>query len=329
LGKTKITDWNGTRVVEMQAGGYTATVAFELGSNVIRLHDDEHGIEFFRYKDQDSEVIRQSAEVWGLPTLYLPNRFRDGIVKTSDGEYQLPVNIPPPENTHLHGFLHKRVHNLVAHGAAADEAFVKTSYVFDENDEMFGCFPIAFTAEYTFKLSKNGLDYKVALTNNSDKAMPVSMATHTAMNSPFVEGAEEKDQTITVNLGKKCLLDDRNLPSLEFAELSDYDKEYVNGTKTPTLSIINNDMYYIEKNAAGENAVVLKDKKSGKGIKYTVGDTYKFWIFWNDNGDKGYFCPEPMTGMIDCPNISHPDSGYVEIKKDEKFTVTQNFKTVK
>ncbi|MDR0920029.1 MAG: aldose 1-epimerase [Oscillospiraceae bacterium] len=328
MAKTKLINWNGTNAVEMQAAGYTAIIAYELGSNCIRLYDNDKGIEFFRYKDQPAENIRQSAEVWGLPTLYLPNRFRDGIVKTSDGEYNLPVNIPPPENTHLHGFLHKRVHKLVAHGAAENEAFVKTSYIFDENDEMFGCFPIAFTAEYTFKLSQNGLDYSVTFTNNSDKAMPISMATHTAMNSPFVDNSSEDDQTISANIGKKCLLDERNLPSLEFIELDEYDKQYVNGTMKPTLHNINNDMYYAEKNAAGEIAVVLKDRKSGKGIKYTVGDMYKFWIFWNDNGTNGYFCPEPMTGMIDCPNINHPDSGYIEIKNAETFTVTQNFKSI-
>ncbi len=45
-------------------------IAYELGSNVIRLHDDKNGIEFFRFKkDNPAEVIKQSAEVWGLPSL--------------------------------------------------------------------------------------------------------------------------------------------------------------------------------------------------------------------------------------------------------------------
>jgi aldose 1-epimerase len=293
------------------------------------LHDDENGIEFFRFKEQNSEVIKNSPEVWGFPTLYLPNRFCDGIVKTSDGEYKLPVNIPPPENTHLHGFMHKRPHKLVSHGAAENEAFVKTSFTFDENDEFFSYMPIAFTAIFTFTLSKNGLDYSVTFTNDSDKKMPISLATHTAINSPFVENSDENDQTILVNIGKKCGLDERNLPSLEFTELTDYDRQYVGGTMKPTLQNINNDMYYMEKNAAGENSIIMKDRVSGKGIKYTVSNNYKFWIFWNDNGDKGYFCPEPMTGMIDCPNISHPDSGYIELNSNESFTVTQNFKSIK
>ena len=35
---SKLTDFNGTPVAEISAGGYTAMIAYELGSNVIRLH---------------------------------------------------------------------------------------------------------------------------------------------------------------------------------------------------------------------------------------------------------------------------------------------------
>mgnify|MGYP003499541740 CR=1 FL=1 len=55
---TKLTEFNGTPVVEFSAGGYTAMAAFELGSNIIRLHDDKNGIEFFRFKKENpAEVI--------------------------------------------------------------------------------------------------------------------------------------------------------------------------------------------------------------------------------------------------------------------------------
>ena len=81
---TRITEFNGTPVAELSAGGYTAVIAYEIGSNVIRLHDDKNGVEFFRFKkDNPAEAIKQSAEVWGLPTLYLPNRFADGVLKTT------------------------------------------------------------------------------------------------------------------------------------------------------------------------------------------------------------------------------------------------------
>ena len=91
--------------IQLCAGGYTALIAPGIGSNVLRLHDDANGVEFFRWDENNTpEDIKQSAEVWGLPTLYLPNRFADGVLKTSDATYQLPVNEAAPFHNHIHGF---------------------------------------------------------------------------------------------------------------------------------------------------------------------------------------------------------------------------------
>ena len=109
---TKI-NWKGMECIQLCAGGYTALIAPGIGSNVLRLHDDAHGVEFFRWDENNTpEDIKQSAEVWGLPTLYLPNRFADGVLKTSDATYQLPVNEAAPFHNHIHGFLHKREHTV-------------------------------------------------------------------------------------------------------------------------------------------------------------------------------------------------------------------------
>ena len=89
----QIINWKGMPCLQLSSGGYTAWIAPEIGSNVIRLFHEEKGLEFFRFRaDNTPEAIQQSAEVWGLPTLYLPNRFADGVLKTSDAVYHLPVN---------------------------------------------------------------------------------------------------------------------------------------------------------------------------------------------------------------------------------------------
>ena len=81
-------EWKGTTCVKLCAGGYEAWIANEIGSNVIRLRDNVNGLEFFRFSESNTaDVIKQSPEVWGLPTLYLPNRFADGVLKTSDAVY--------------------------------------------------------------------------------------------------------------------------------------------------------------------------------------------------------------------------------------------------
>lgn len=331
---TKLINFGGTPCVEFSAGGYKALVAYEIGSNVIRLHDDKNGMEFFRFDPNNTaDNIRQSAEVWGLPTLYLPNRFADGILKTSDAVYHLPVNEKAPYNNHIHGFLHKRVHTLKEHHADDNCAVVKTCYRYDENDEFFRYFPVRFLAEFTFTLSEHGLEHEVKLTNLSDKMMPISLATHTTINSPFADGGKEGNIRLHAPIGKRCELNDRCLPTEELLELNTSDTEYLKGGKRPVLQVVDNEMYFGETmNLNGQpfHGVVAEDTESGKKLCYEVSDEYKFWIFWNDRGFNKYFCPEPMTAMIDAPNLSLPPevSGYREIRPNESFTAHQRFFTI-
>lgn len=204
---TQLMNWNGMPCVKMSAGGYEALVAYEIGCNIIRLRSNTKEMEFFRWNpDNSAETIKQSAEVWGLPTLYLPNRFADGKLKTSDAVYQLPVNEKAPYNNHIHGFLHKRTFEIVEHNADSNCAWVKARYVYDENDEFFQYLPIKFVAEYTFTLSAHGLEQDICFTNVSNKMMPMSLASHTTINAPFVDGAQESDIRLTVPAGKNASL---------------------------------------------------------------------------------------------------------------------------
>lgn len=328
---TQLMNWNGMPCVKMSAGGYEALVAYEIGCNVIRLRSNTKEMEFFRWNpDNSAETIKQSAEVWGLPTLYLPNRFADGKLKTSDAVYQLPVNEKAPYNNHIHGFLHKRTFEIVEHNADSNCAWVKARYVYDENDEFFQYLPIKFVAEYTFTLSAHGLEQDICFTNVSNKMLPMSLASHTTINAPFVDGAQESDIRLTVPAGKKCELNERCLPTEKLKTLTMWDLEYKNGTKCPVLQIVDNDMYFGEyTDLDGEkfHGVIAEDIASGKKLCYEVSEEYKFWIIWNDRGFNHYFCPEPMTAMIDAPNLSLPAdiTGYTEVRPGETFKAHQRF----
>ena len=331
---TQLINWNGTTCVKLNSGGYEALIAYEIGSNVIRLRNNLVGMEFFRYKDDNTaDEIRQSAEVWGLPTLYLPNRFADGVLKTSDAVYHLPVNEKAPFNNHIHGFLHKRVFEVVEHDADNNCAWLKTRYVYDENDEFFQYLPVPFIAEYTFTLSENGLEQDIKFTNTSgSKVLPMSLASHTTINAPFVDGAKESDIRLTVPIGKKCELNERCLPTGNLKSLTMWDLEYKTGNKCPVLQVCDNDMYFGEETDLDHekfHGIIAEDIASGRKLCYEVSDEYKFWIIWNDRGFNHYFCPEPMTAMIDAPNLSMPAdvTGYREVKPGETFEAHERFFT--
>lgn len=325
-------DHKGIEAVELAAGGYYAVVAPQIGSNVLRLRNNELGIEVFRYGDDVSIAeIMNSTEVWGLPTLYLPNRFDGGLLKTSDGEYHLPVNEGKFGN-HLHGFLQKRAHKIKALAAEDGKAYVTTEYVYDESDFFFTCFPVKFTAEITIELSEKGMRHTISLTNNSDKMMPISVATHTTINAPFVDGGKQENIRLQVPAVKKINFNKRRwLPDGTVSELDKHDKEYLKG-RVPVLKNICNDMYFggtVKLDGEDFHGCVMTDTASGKKLCYEVEDKYKFWIIWNDKGFKNYFCPEPMTAQVNAPNMDIPreESGYAEIAPNETYSVSQRFFT--
>lgn len=320
----------GIEAVELAAGGYYAVVAPQIGSNVLRLRNNEMGMEIFRYRDDVSIAeIMNSTEVWGLPTLYLPNRLDGGLLKTSDGEYHLPVNEGKFGN-HLHGFLQKRVHKIKALAAEDGKAYVTTEYVYDENDFFFACFPIKFTAEITIELSEKGMKHTISLTNNSDKMMPISIATHTTINAPFVDGGKQENIRLQVPAVKKINFNKRRwLPDGTLSDLDKHDKEYIKG-KVPVLKNICNDMFTggtLKLDGEDFHGCVMTDTASGKKLCCEVEDKYKFWIIWNDKGFKNYFCPEPMTAQVNAPNMDVPRevSGYEEIAPNANYTVSQRF----
>ena len=329
MNKTEIVEFGGMECVRLEAGGYFA--APKVGSNVIRLRHENSRIDFFRFSpDNTMESLLQSAEVWGLPTLYLPNRFADGILKTSDAVYQLPVNEKEPYHNHIHGFLHKRQHVVTEYNADANSAWCRTEYIFDQNDPFYEFLPIKFKAQFFFNLSASGLEYEFKLTNLSDKQLPVSVATHTTIKSPFADNARSEDERLFVPIGKRWILNERCLPTGEFVDLTERDQEYKNGTRRPVLQNIDNEMYFAEYGKYNKDllyGLIVENVKNKRKICYEVGEEYRFWIFWNDKGFNGYFCPEPMSAMINAPNLDMSSglTGYQELKPGESKAFHQHF----
>lgn len=321
----------GIPCVKLAAGDYEAVVSPEYGASVWRMRDLKKGVEVFRYRDDVSAAeIDRAREIWGLPTLYLPNRFDGGVIKTSDAKYKMPINETLFGNF-IHGWVHKRAHKIEKCEAEGDKAVLFTSFTHDSSDEMYRYFPIDFKISYTFELSADeGLKQTVKLVSMSDKKLPVSICTHTCINAPIKQGGRQKGLRLSVPISEKCELDKRCLPTEKLLPLTSRDMRYKDGIMRPVLHQISNDMYTACDNELdGEKfyGVVITDKDNGVRICNEVSKEYKFWNMWNDRGGKGYFCPEPMTAMINCMNLSLPDevTGYKELGKGESFECSQRF----
>ena len=323
---------NGAPVIEMKAGGYLAIIAPTVGSNIARLRDCNHKVEILRYhKEAPIKKLTAAPAIYGLPTLYLPNRLNHGVLRTSDATYQLPVNEARFQN-HLHGFLHTRNHTVVETTVTGEKAIAKTQYIYDEKDLYFEYFPVKFQADYEFVLDSEGMHYSFTLTNLSDKQMPYGVCNHAAFKAPFIKGSKGKAIRIQIPATKRCILNARQLPTGEMRDLSAYDEQYVNGTKLVDKVPIDNDMYLVETNQLDGKpfyGAIMTDSTTGKRICYEVDETFKFFIVWNDRGTKGYYCPEPMTWMINAPNLDLPaeQTGYIELAPNESKTVTEHIFT--
>ena len=94
-------DYKGESCIELIAGDYRALIAPFNGSNVMKLENTALDIDVFRNDPELTPAqLKGSAEIYGMPTLYLPNRLSHGNLKTSDAMYHFPCN--DPLGNHLH-----------------------------------------------------------------------------------------------------------------------------------------------------------------------------------------------------------------------------------
>lgn len=311
--------------VELSAGGYYALFAPKIGGLMLRLKNLKDDLEILRFSESFSiDDIKECPLIYGLPTLYLPNRYYQGVLKTSDATYNLPINDTEFGN-YIHGFIHLREYTVIEMKVLNDTAIVSAEYVYDENDEFFKTFPVKFRAVLTYTLSKKGLEHKFAITNLSDAVLPVSVAAHTTINCVFSEKSVKEDFSVSMNVVKKVVLDEHSTSTGELAELSEYDLAYKNATMNPLVTEINNDMYLVNPSDTDGNkfyGAKFFDKTTGQTICYESGSEYNYWLYWNGWAKSGYCCTEPMTGLINAPNIplGYDITGYSELKKGECWT---------
>jgi aldose 1-epimerase len=145
-------------------------------------------------------------------------------------------------------------------------------------------------------------------------------------------GGKESSLRLSVPIGKKCGLTDRFNSDEKFYPLNERDLEYKKGIKVPTGQVIENDMYTAVMNTYKDKdfyGTIVVDTLTGHKVFNEVSEEFKFWNIWNDKGNKGYYCPEPMTALINAPNLSLPKdvSGYSELAEEQTFKCWQKFFT--
>ena len=326
----RITTFKGETCILMEYDNYRGLLAPSLGSNFLNLEETTHHVRFFHFKKGMSrKFLKKCNIIIGLPTTYLPNRLKDGILRTSDATYHFPVN-EKNRNNHLHGFLHTRCHKILSMEEKDECVIARTYYEYDERDDFFPYFPLEFRADFTFTLSKEGLRYEVTLKNLSEHMLPFGFGTHTTLSCPFIKRQKKKEGKhyhFYLPVKHRYQLNERCLPDGTYKALSEYEEQYIKGIARPTGHDINDELYRLAETTEQSYRSIVTDERTGLSIVNEVSKEYGFYILWNIGGKQDFFCPEPLTWLIDAPNLDLPkeETGYRELKPQESATVWQKF----
>ena len=294
--------WMGTAAVRLTGGKYTAVILPSFGANSISLRHADCPQDCFRQPDS-AEELSGNPNVYGIPLLFPPNRIRAGRFTFEGREYRFPIN--DVRGNHMHGFL----------SAAPFRQTGDAEFRYDSSTEnRYDYFPHAFSVTRAFRLDDRGLRQSVTVTNQSGADMPCGVGFHSALNLSF-DGDQPGDVAVRVPVKREWLFDPVTIiPTLE------------KRTASPLIASIRSGEFHPEEFAVSDMMEVDGPDGYLQGTRHRlcwhVCDAFRFNMMWNWGGRKGFLCPEPMSWMIDAPNLPIPaeESGMDFLRPGETRT---------
>ncbi|WP_334073045.1 MULTISPECIES: aldose 1-epimerase [Paenibacillus] len=317
--------FHGEPAVWLQAGKYEAAMVPSVGGNLLAFRDTESGYRFLREPAEgEMEDFKRNPGIYGIPVLFPPNRYQDGVFPWKGKEYRFPVNEEATGN-HLHGFFHTVAWEVEDFGQTKLESYVTVKAAVDEQHEAFRYLPFRFTVRLKYSLSEEGLSQHLFVHNQDEQEIPCLLAFHTAVNAPFAPGSEAQDYRVKLTVGKRWELDNRMLPTGGHQALTEEEKKLQGEGVYPFYAPMDNHYTAVPQN--GRNRMELTDTKIGKTLVYDVGTSYKQWMIWNNGATEGFFCPEPQINLVNAPNVDLPaeEIGLFSLAPGEIWEETARF----
>ena len=274
----------------LAGGGYTALIRPDKGGNCLSLRHLASGAELLRTPPKEEELA-QNPNLYGTPLLFPPNRIQDGRYAFQGRVYRFPIN-EPSRNHHIHGTLSVTPFRV----ERAEENYACLLYRANA-ESPYLLFPHAFSVALEYRLDERGLFQRLTVTNEGESAMPFGAGFHTALRAPFLPGGRAEDCRLRVTASKIWKYDERILPTGETISAQAY-REGV-AVAHHTISEL------VEMDGSGGTAL-LTDARAGGRIVYEAGKGFRFWMLFNQGGERGFVCPEPQTWLVDAPNSPFP-----------------------
>ncbi|MDD5728547.1 MAG: aldose 1-epimerase [Victivallales bacterium] len=274
-------------MIRIETPEWLAEILPDIGANLYRLQHKASGIEILRPPPSPAH-LENRPEIYGIPILLPPNRIADGKFRFQGRDYVLPLNEPARDN-HLHGLILGWPWQVTGQ---RDNALTMTL-----NFTAVPGFPHDFTLNLEYSFTPAAVIQEFRVINRSCLPIPFGLGFHTAFRMP-----PQARATVTAGQGYWEISQPRFLPSGKLLPWNGAEPVFSDDQAVSCHCPAATGMY---RGRPFRGAVIEYPDRNCR-LLYEIDEKYRHWCLWNGSGGQGFFCPEPMTWMINAPNLELP-----------------------
>lgn len=297
----------------------------EKGGQLVRLRHRRTGRDILYYPATPEDYLRQ-PERHGMPFLFPPNRIAGGRFSWRGHDYSLPLNEPERGN-HIHGITLNQPWTFDTTAGDSDTPATATlTLTHTSAHPTYQGYPHSFGIKLTHEFFPDEVRQTVCLKNMDEAGtapQPYGLGFHTAF---FVPPSTRARLRITAAQDGWELHPGSRQPT---------------GRKTPfPLATIGHPFIHpapltgspischapatTEKSDAGFfRGAILEFPEENLTVTYRIGEDFRHWFLWMPPDASDCLCLEPMSWMVNAPNLHLPPEitglRYLKPKESREF----------
>lgn len=311
--------------VKLSFNNYEATILYGRGCNLIEFNDKARQLTVLHAPaDEDLPDFQKSPQRYGSAPLFPPNKIHRGRYTRDGKEYDLVAQGIP----FAHGLLKEFSYSVREWVETPSYSYIKFSFN-SLNSVYYNAFHWNFDCFFEFRLSDEGVSQTISFFNHGMEPIPFGVGFHTSFQIPFDSSSTPKDYLVYAGTGMQWELDDHSCPTGQLSKPArDYIKSGINPLESPIAEHLQvSDWNHKSLEIEHFHGAVILDTRTNTKVLYEIDSKFSQWMFWNNNAAHGYICLEPMTCIINAPNVTQlPDklTGFQYLASNQYWSATNN-----
>lgn len=302
-----------------------AEFAPERGGQLVRLCHVRTDRDILYYPATPEDYLRQ-PERHGIPFLFPPNRIAAGRFCWRERNYTLPLNEPGRGN-HIHGITRDQPWTFdTTTGDSYTPATATLTFTHSSAHPTYTGYPHRFDIKLTHEFFPDEVRQTVCLQNLAEAGaapQPYGLGFHTAFSVP--PSAEARLRITAAQDGWELSPGSR-LPTGRKTPfpLATSGHPFIHPYPLTGASISCHVPATTEKNGAGFfRGAILEFPKDNLMVTYKIGEGFGHWFLWTPPDAPDCLCLEPMSWMVNAPNLHLPPETtglrYLKPKESREF----------